>query len=302
MKTFTLVINAGRSGSTYLYSILSKNFADELYVAHEDIPVQVSKPRQYNRAYDDESFGRVVQDRQLMRYIERWQNILKERSVIETGWTSYHLAPILHRVFGDRFQYAILHRHPVEVAASRAVMGNYHVKTFYDDAHEVNPFDPKSICPQKQSQWESMNHFEKCLYWWYVVYLEGFEFQQRYPTVPCRIVKSNSLFSQERQSTVRDLLEFLELDGSRNICTDVTKNPLPQYLNETFPLGNEWLSYTNHEDILTFARDLGYRFDRPELANKMAKYRLPAGMLSRLRHETRYWQTKHKVRQLLGFS
>ena len=53
MNKITLIVNAGRSGSTFLANILNANFASKCYIAHEDIPVQVSKPRLYNRAYLD---------------------------------------------------------------------------------------------------------------------------------------------------------------------------------------------------------------------------------------------------------
>lgn len=111
----------------------------------EDIPVQVSKPREYNRAYAVERVESVLADCELVKYVDRWERELENRSVIETGWTAYHLCPVLHHRFGDRFRCIVMHRDPVSFAFSRANMGNYHPHTFYDDSHEVSPYDAHSI-------------------------------------------------------------------------------------------------------------------------------------------------------------
>src|SRR5690606_41364506 len=60
----------------------------------------------------------------------------------------------------------------LSVALSRANMGNYHPETFYDDAHEVSPFDANSIAPEYSEFWHEMNHVEKCLFWWFICYRE----------------------------------------------------------------------------------------------------------------------------------
>lgn len=288
---FTLVINSGRSGSTYLYGILKKNFSPEAYIAHEDIPASISLPRKYNRAYDLNSIHEVLKDRELKQYIDRWQEKLSLHPVIETGWTAYHMAPILHHVFQERFQYIILHRHPVEFAASRAAMGNY--QAFYNTtSHEVSPFDPHNIYPKKQEQWNRMNHFEKCLFWWYVVYLEAFEFRSKYPQVPHLEISSKSLFNQQKLDS---LISFLGFNISPEFSTEVRRNPLPRFLHETFPLKDEWRDYKKHPDIIAFAENLGYSFKEEELKNKTSKYKLPQGFLALIRNKTRYWLIKRHI-------
>jgi hypothetical protein len=51
-NTFTLVLNAGRSGSSFLTSVLEANWRLAAHILHEGIPVQVTKPRVHNRAYE----------------------------------------------------------------------------------------------------------------------------------------------------------------------------------------------------------------------------------------------------------
>lgn len=246
MHKFTLVLNAGRSGSSFLENILKANFAPDCYIAHEDIPVQVSKPRYYNRAYTPNRINELLKDDSLMAYLDKWQSELENRPVIETGWTAYNLCPLLLHVFKDKFQIILMHRDPVSFAFSRANMGNYHINTFYDDAHEVSPYDKYSIAPQKKNIWHKMNHFERCMYWWWVVYQEGLEFIELHSEVPHIQVKSNDIFSFQR---LNEILEFMQLDPSKLGEKKVNRNPLAQFMRESFPIKEEWRNYANHPDI-----------------------------------------------------
>ncbi|NJR45508.1 MAG: hypothetical protein HC775_06750 [Hyellaceae cyanobacterium CSU_1_1] len=297
---FTLVINSGRSGSTYLFNILRKNFATQAYIAHEDIPPRVSLPQKYNRAYDNRLIIEILKDRNLMQYFERWQKQIESTPVIETGWTSCHLAPVLQYLFKDKFQYIILHRHPIEFAASRSVMGNYHKETFYRKFHEISPFDQRSIYPQKQAEWNTMNHFEKCLFWWYVTYSEAFEFRNKYSEISNLEFSSKSLFDLKQTKV---LIDFLGLDITGDLDTNVSRNSLPVRQLETFPILDEWRDYHKHNDIIEFAESLGYTFDDFYLEKKMSKYKLKKAF-SLFRYKTKYWKVKAMLKQRiqsLGF-
>ncbi len=295
-NTFTLVLNAGRSGSSFLAWLLEANFPGERIVLHEGIPAQVSKPRVHNRAYDPEALRSVLDDTSLATFLAEWEKQLAATSIIETGWTAYHLAPVLHSLFGDRLRLVILHRDPISFAFSRANMGNYHPHTFYDDAHEVSPFDPRSIAPEFRERWPAMNHFEKCLFWWLVVYREAFEFREKFSSIPCLILDSVDLFSFRRTG---ELLRFLGLNETHDLRRDIPKNELPRFCKETFPVCDEWRAWNRHPEVLTFAESLGYRFDMSDIEKQAAKYRLPPGLGPSLRNATGYWRWKSRVRALL---
>ncbi len=298
MNKITLVLNAGRSGSTYLEHLLRTSYADDCYIAHEDIPVQVSKPKLYNRAYTPERIEQVLADKPLRAVIDRWKSELEKHPVIETGWTSYHLAPVLLHVFGEQLQVIVMHRDPVSFAFSRANMGNYHPKTFYDDAHEVSPFDEFSIAPQKRAMWADMNHFERCMYWWWVIYLESLEFLDRHPEVHHKIVKSKDIFSLKR---LDEVIRYMQLDPAKLKTTEVEQNPLAQYVRETFPVGEEWRNYEKHPDILAFAEELGgYKHSTEQLEKTAQKYKLPDGLGPLVRNRLQYWRLKLKLRNILG--
>jgi hypothetical protein len=292
MNKITLIINAGRSGSTFISHILNKNYSYSCYVAHEDIPVTISQPKYYNRAYDKNRLNEILKDESLMKYIEKWKRELKYRNVIETGWTAYNLCPLLYHIFGNQFRYVILHRDPVSFAFSRANQGNYHPQTFYKaHAHEVTPFDYYSIAPSKKYQWNDMNHFEKCMYWWYIVYLEAYEFKVKYPEVPCFEISSGEIFNL---SKINPLLSFLQLPIYNFIDYDSPKNELAK-LKETFPIEEEWKAYSKHQDIIEFANKLGYSFDLYNIEKQSKKYKLPNSIGSKIRYKINYWKIKSKI-------
>jgi hypothetical protein len=295
--TFTLVLNAGRSGSSFLTWLLEANYPGQRLVLHEGIPVQVSKPRVHNRAYDPAALQAVLNDPDLAPVLSDWQKKLATTDIIETGWTACHLAPVLHHLLGERLRLVILHRDPVSFAFSRANMGNYHPHTFYDNAHEVSPSDPRSIAPEFLDRWPAMNSFEKCLFWWFVVYRESFEFHEKNPSVPCLVLNAADLFSFRRAP---ELLCFLGLEEARLLRRDVPKNELPRFTKETFPVRDEWRVWTRHPEILSFAESLGHRFNPADIEKQAAKYRLPSGLGPRLRHAAGYWRWKRRLKSLLG--
>jgi hypothetical protein len=291
-NTFTLVLNAGRSGSTYLAHLLKSNYSESCLVLHEDIPPQITKPRVHNRAYRDDQFNAVMEDSSLSARLATWKKELSETSIIETGWTAYHLCPVLNRLFGDQFRMVVLHRDPVSFAFSRASMGNYHPKTFYDSAHEVSPFDSNSINPQYKSLWSSMNHFEKCMFWWFTVYKEAEEFRYKYPQVPYLEIRADDLFSGSR---LNELLSFFGLKPSGLNVRDAPRNELPLFMRETFPIHDEWRQYLRHTTIIEFAERLGYRFEDCEIQRLAAKYKLPETWPAKLRHYTGFWRIRTTI-------
>jgi len=292
MNKLTIVANAGRSGSTYLYSLLKNSLAENVYVAHEDIPVQVSKPRVYNRAYSKKRIAEVLGDSLLFDYIKRWKEELINRDVIETGWTCYHLLPVFAEVFGDALQVVVLHRNPWGVALSRANMGNFHPYSWYDDSHEVSPFDRYTIAPEFQEIWGSLNHAEKCLYWWYVVYREVDEFLEKNPTSPSITISSNAIFRGDNL-----VLENFISHKISSISSNVNEtNPVSNASRETYPIIDEYKSFSNHQIINQYAKDrFNYDLRDFDLEKMAEKYAIPDKPISRIRNKTRYWVYRREI-------
>lgn len=290
-NTFTLVVNAGRSGSSFLSWILLANFKS-LHVLHEEIPVNISKPKYFNRAYNTKRVNEILNDKFLCRIFSAWEKKICESSIIETGWTSCHLAPVLYKIFGEKFRIIILHRNPISFALSRANLGSYHPQTFYGTTHDVTPFDQYSIAPEYQTRWSSMNHFEKCMFWWFVVYKEAFEFHKKYPSIPCLCCSSEELFSLH---SIKKIVNFLNLNPENLTKVDVSKNEIPLFSRETFPILDSWQKWNQHPEILRFAESLGYGFDPKVIGAEALKYQLPKGIFPWLRYSTGFWRARRRV-------
>lgn len=284
----TIVANAGRSGSTFLWQLLQANKAANS-VFHEDIPVQVSLPRRFNRAYSREDRARVLASGELKAYLDRWKGLLEHGDLIETGWTACHLLP----VFQDRLQVVILHRDPWSVALSRANMGNYHDMTWYDDCHEVSPYDPNNIASDYADLWPSMNHAEKCLFWWFVVYKEIDEFIRNVDGVPSIEISAQALFQGNGVSYLSNFLgKPLDKEPNKG------RNSVQRFMLETFPISDEHLAFSRHSRVNAFARErFGYEFDMTKLEQQSQKYRLPKGAMPRIRHAIDYWSRRRRLGQ-----
>lgn len=130
------------------------------------------------------------------------------------------------------------------------------------------------------------------MFWWYTVYREGNEFKETYPDVPCMTFPSSDLFKLRR---IKPLLDFMGLDDQQLQDVAVPRNELPQFMQETFPIGDEWRRYQKHDAILGFAEGLGYSFEYERIERLSFKYKLPRGMGPFLRNKTKYWKVKSMV-------
>jgi hypothetical protein len=297
--SLVIVANAGRSGSTYLWNLLKANSAAPT-ILHEDIPVQISRPREFNRAYDASFISRILSDEKLSIYIRRWERLLDTGDVIETGWTCYHLLPVFYHVFGDRLKLVILHRDPWSVALSRANMGNYHVYTWYDDRHEVSPHDRGNIATEYRNLWHKMNHAEKCLFWWYVVYKEIDEFLERNRSVTQLTISACALFRGEVMPALSDFLSTPLI-----VTPTIETNFVSKFMLETFPIVDEYTKFSRHEQINSYASmRFEYSFDPAAIETNAKKYALPPGLMPHLRNSTNYWSHKRRagilLRSLIG--
>jgi hypothetical protein len=131
-----------------------------------------------------------------------------------------------------------------------------------------------------------MNHFEKCLFWWYVVYQEAFEFQSRFPNIPSLTFTFKELFSYD---SLEKIASFCGLPPLINIEKNIHRNAILNFWKELFPIKDEWKKYKNHKEIVSFAEKLGYQFSDNEFQMEAKKYSLPDSFISHLRYKTNYW-------------
>jgi hypothetical protein len=298
MNKFTLIVNAGRSGSSYVYNILKKNYGDSCFVFHESLLTCVTKPKEFNRAYTPAQIEKALLEPELKARLEYFSNLLKERPVIECGWTFSHLCPVLLHYFKDQFQVVVMYRNPIHFAASRATMGNYHSDSFYKDkSHEIAPSDAYTLYPNYTPAWAGMNPFEKSLFWWLESVSESIEFAQKHPEVPKMITTSETMFNNT--TLIKQLIAFIGLPIIETLNIDQNKNPLHPWTYESFPLKQDWEKWDKHTQVIAFAKSIGYTFDKDEIARQMIKYQVPNQFLPKVRSFCNYWKVKNKIKNIL---
>jgi hypothetical protein len=289
---FTLVANAGRSGSTWLYQVLARNCADQGTFYHEAMLASASRPREFARAYTPAARHRVASDPRVGAWMEAWRKKLARGPVIECGWTAAHLAPVLAEQFAGQFRIVHLHRHPVEFAASKATAGHF-AGGFRNRQHELDPMMEAAIHREFTDRWDRMVPFEKCLFVW----LEGTsrtdEFLERTPDVPQLVVAMTDMI-RDRQR-LREVLAFCGLEPPDPLDLAVDRNEVLTNNREEFALGDSWRRYSDHPEVVTAGEAHGYSMASAQLAPGMQRYQMPDGLGARIRHATRY----HSVRRRL---
>lgn len=295
---FTLVLNVGRSGSSFLRDYLRANVSNPEFVYHESISFDTTHVRSYFRCYEHNRIMDFYRDVRVARQIEKWKQNLLHGPVVECGHTVSLLAPLLVEELGDSVRMIVLHRHPVKVAASFSVLGFYQPLVYHEIA--PSPFDPHIRYRQYTGRWAHMTPFEKNLYRWleYMAYFD--EFLDQNANVPRLYVGADQLF--ECCQTRDALVEFM---GFRKNSTEIIlresgRNSLMKMHLETTPiLGGEWKRYSNHPEVIEFANDIGYQFDDEELEKSMQRYLLPGDIVSRLRYMTGYHVWKRRLKRML---
>lgn len=288
MGDFTLVVNSGRTGSSYLANVLQNNCDQRVHIFHEKLHVFEAKPALFNRVYDDERYAAVINDKNIKRALSLWDECLVDGDVVECGWTSAHLLPVYSRYFGDRFRYIILHRNPANSVFSHASMGFYHPWSSYHPAYKISPDDLYSLMPHKKDVWDDMNHIEKTFLWWYQLYSEAFEFRAKFPSVPHIEIRSEDLYSHAAFPRIE---EFFNITIESALPEDArSKNSvLKSALQQCGMVGGEWRAIYKHPEAIQLAEKMGHDMT-PEVIELVAdKYRVPGDLASQILNRTRYW-------------
>lgn len=226
------------------------------------------------------------------------------RPVLIFGNTLSHLAPVFHRVLGDRLRLLHLHRDPVRTAASIYVKTRpewwSRVGRYEDDPYglRITPFDPHARFVEYRDRWAEMTLFDKILYQWLERHASALETAEKLADVPCHSLQSEDLFA-DPDAMIRELAAFAGLDPPSPVVRHSRRNETWDRSRERQPLGDLWRTYAEHPAVLELAVELGYRMDPESLERGMARYQLPPGILPWLRHRTGYWDRRARFAQWL---
>lgn len=271
----------------------------------EHEPIQhAARLRHLFRCFEPERQDEALRDPVIGALVRDVARTSETRPVAIFGNTLSHLAPVFHRVLGDRLRLLHLHRDPVVTAASIYVKTRpqwwTRVGRYEDDSHglRVTPFDPHARFVQYRERWSSLSLFEVILYQWLERHAYGLEAARRLD-VPTLSLRSEDLFASPASGIVA-VAEFAGLGAEGpGAVSRARRNESWTRSLERHPLGQEWRTYERHPEVVDLARRLGHPLDPRALEREMARYRLPAGVLPWLRHRSRYWDRRDRVARWL---
>jgi hypothetical protein len=302
-----VVINlgVGRSGTTYIYNVMRERYADVAYALHEDLTARKARMRSMFRCYEPERIAAVLAEPQVAAWVERLRQLSDSRPVVVTGCTTSHLAPALLHVFGERLRTIHVHRHPLNVCAATYV-GPW--STDWKQPKEWGA-DPNSPALTPDDPWvrhrrlergdQALGPFAQIGYNWLERTGAGLEFSQRHPHVPHReLAAEREVFGSEAWLEAIAELSGLPVRRGDAQARSAQNSSWIRSLEER-PLGDAWRQFAQLPELARLAGSLGHSFDEAELARRAAKYQLPPGIGSRLRHACGYWQARRRVAKLL---
>ena len=226
------------------------------------------------------------------------------KPVLIFGNTISHLAPVFHRVLGERLRFLHLHRDPVVTAASMYVRMKpewWRRPKYEDDPYgmRISPFDPHARFVEYRDRWAGLSLFEMILYEWAERHAAALEAHERLRDVPFLSVPSEDLFAAPA-AVVERLAGFVGLDPPQRGPADAPRrNATWDRSREQRPLGDVWRVYDSHPVVLELAARLGHRLDPGRLERQMERYQLPPGLMPWIRHRTKYWELRGRAARWL---
>ena len=299
-----LTLTVPRSGTTLLHTGFRETWGAAVRAEHE--PIQhAARLRHLFRCFDAERQDFALLDPRIGDLIRDVVRTSESRPVAIFGNTLSHLAPVLHRVLGDRLRLLHLHRDPVVTAASIYVKTRpewwTRVGSFESDPFglRITPFDPHAAFPEYRTRWASMSLFDTILYQWLERHAYALEARERLAQVPFLSLRSEDLFA-DPVAALADLGRFVGLDppGAASFAR-ARSNPSWGRSRERNPLREAWRTYGEHPAVLALALALGHPVEPGWLEAEMARYQLPSGVLPWVRHRTGYWRRRDRFARWL---
>jgi hypothetical protein len=163
----------------------------------------------------------------------------------------------------------------------------------------LTPRDPWVRHRDLEAGDQPLGPFAQIGYNWLERTSAGLEFAQRYPQVPHHLLSAErDVFGSEAWLEAVAGLAGLPVRRGDPTARAAQNSSWLRSLEER-PLGEAWREFAQIPELERLARSLGHSFDEAELERRAAKYQLPAGLGSRLRHACRYWQARRRLAAML---
>ncbi|AIE74688.1 MULTISPECIES: hypothetical protein [unclassified Synechocystis] len=290
-----LTISTGRCGTTFLYKSFQNIPQLNAYVFHESLHANVAKPAMYHRSYTSNLQKTMLDNLSISRQVEKWLELADGRPVIEFGWTTSALVPLLHSLIGNQLKVLVLHRHPIAVAGSLTNKGHYTKNK--NPAWAISPMHSRVLFPEFSARWPTMSPFEKSLYRWLEITAYGFEIAKLYSDIEIMNISSNKLFNDE--TLLSHIADFCRIAKPNLVAPSTYKNKTSGHDREIRPVGEEWQNYHRHPEFLDFATKIGYDMSMNKVKEIVSSYQMPDEFFPTFRKYTKYWQIRFYLGSLI---
>lgn len=247
------------------------------------------------RGYDTQAQREMVGTSAIADVLDEWSLRAEGGPVVDFGWTMASLAPVLYERLRDRARVLVIHRHPVEAAASCAVRGHYTINK--SPAWAITPMHQRARYWQFSDRWAGMTPFEKGLYRWLEVTAYGLELKTVYPGLAHMVVPSDAVFNPG--GALRQIADFCGFVVRGNIRRASDRNAAQAHHVEQMPIKSEWEAYARHPEVVELGESLGYDMSKRHVAEVVHKYQLPGGIGPWIRHRTGFWPLRFAIGRLL---
>lgn len=283
----TIAVSPGRCGTVFLHSVFKENALRDLKCYHELIHPNVAAPAKFFRPYEVAVQQQMLAVPKVMSAFRRILDESTRQPVVEFGWPSMSLLPALAREAPTRVKVLVLHRHPLESAASHAVKGHYSKNR--SQAWAISPFHLRVFPSSFQDGWGDLTGYEKELFRWLQVVQYGLEVGPRLK-IPHLTVRAKDVFSSV--DVIHEIGDFceVELDSSLNLTQ--SRNRTSSVDRETRPIGDEWRRTCAYREVGELSEALDYDLSEENLIRLVRKYQFPDGFWPRLRRFSGYWSLR----------
>ncbi len=206
MNRAIFFLSTGRCGTQWLARHLSAIYDDLAVVAHE--PLHDAYRSRELLARPD--LAGAASAGAIRAHASQIDDNLTARHYIECGWPCWGALPFLAGRFAGRMAIVHLTRHPVPSACSWVTHGMYRppmIPGLHPEKVPVTPFDDGILFPEYREHWNSLDPFQRSLYFWNEVHGFGLKLEAGLD-VPWLRVRYEELLSR---AGLTRLLDFLGL-------------------------------------------------------------------------------------------
>ncbi len=176
MNRAVFFLSTGRCGTQWLARNLGASYPDCAVVEHEPLhDAYRSSELLVHRDLAGARSAAVIRE-----HVSKIDAVLESRMYIECGWPSWGALPYLARHFVGRIAIVHLTRHPIPTACSLVTHGTYQppvIPGLHPEKIPLSPFDAGVTLPEYREIWDTLDPFQRCLYFWTELHRFGLDLE-----------------------------------------------------------------------------------------------------------------------------